>query len=339
MKLTKDSIKLTKDSIGKVVVPSGKTDIIQFDSEIPGFGLRVHAGGTAVWIFQYRIGKKLQRRMKLGSAKAISALDARKTASKLHARVILGEDVAGQKIEARTKAAETFGAILPLFLTEKKTGLKPRTFEEVERHLLKHAKPLHGLQLTGIARRTVATLLTGLAANNGPNSANSVRASLSSFFSWAMAKGQAENNPVIGTEPANTKGARDRVLDDTELALIWNSLGNDPYGDILRLLALTAARRDEIGALRWSEVNFDEAKISLPPARTKNSRPFCRTSSKRCLITSQATRLASPEPITERFMPRKKPSPSPAGPNTLGLLSVAPAVRSSRSLKGGRGDG
>jgi hypothetical protein len=253
-------MKLTKDNIAKVVVPPGKTEIIAFDDDVPGFGLRVRAGGSRQWIFQYRLGSK-QRRLSLGSAKAkaISAQDARKSASELHARVRLGEDVANQKAEARAKAAETFGAILPTFLAEKKTGLKPRTYEEVERHLLKHAKPLHGLQLTGIARRTVATLLTGLAANNGPNLANSVRASLSSFFSWAMAKGQAEANPIIGTEPADTKGARDRVLADAELAAIWAALGDDPYGDIVKLLALTGQRRDEIGGLRWSEVDLDQA--------------------------------------------------------------------------------
>src|SRR5215472_5426144 len=63
------------------------------------------------------------------------------------------------------------------------------------------------------------------------------------------------------------------MLPDDELRLIWNSLGNDPYGDILKLLALTAQRRDEIGSLRWSEIDFDKAVIALPPERTKNSRP------------------------------------------------------------------
>jgi len=265
-------MKFTKNNWGTVTVPSGKSEVITFEDGLPGFGLRVRSGGSAVWIFQYRLGSK-QRRIALGKASAIDPKDARESASKLYARMKLGDDPASQKTEARAKAAETLGAILPLFLAEKKTGLKPRTYEEVERHLLKHAKPLHGLQLTAIARRTVATLLTGLAANNGPNLANSVRASLSSFFAWAMAKGQAEANPIIGTEPADTKGARDRVLADDELRLIWNALGDDPYGDILKLLALTGQRRDEIGGLRWSEVDLDQALIALPAERTKNSRP------------------------------------------------------------------
>jgi integrase len=129
------------------------------------------------------------------------------------------------------------------------------------------------MQLTAIDRRTVATLLTELAANNGPGLANSVRASLSAFFSWAMREGLADANPVIGTNRAVTKGARDRVLTDDELRLIWNTLSISTYGDIVRLLALTGQRRDEIGSLRWQEIDFDKAVISLPPERTKNSRP------------------------------------------------------------------
>ena len=265
-------MRLTKIKIAKVAVPSGKNEIIKFDDDVPGFGLRVRAGGSATWIFQYRQGSK-QRRLSLGSASAITAQNARERASELHARVRLGEDPAGQKIESRTRAAETLGSVLRPYLLVKKSELKPRTYEEVERHLLQHSKRLHGLQLTAIDRRTVAALLTTLAANSGPNLANSVRASLSSFFGWAMREGLAEANPMIGTNKAAVNASRDRVLSDDELRLIWDALGNDPYGDIVRLLALTGQRRDEIGSLRWREVDFDKSLIALPPERTKNSRP------------------------------------------------------------------
>ena len=264
-------MKLTKINIAKVVVPSGKSEIIEFDDSVPGFGLRVRAGGSATWIFQYRQGSK-QRRLSLGSASAITAQNARERATELHARVRLGQDPAGEKIESRTRAAETLGSVLRPYLLVKKSELKPRTYEEVERHLLMHAKRLHGLQLNAIDRRTVAALLTDLAAN-GPNLANSVRASLSSLFGWAMREGLAEANPMIGTNKAAVNASRDRVLTDDELRSIWAALGNDPYGDIVRLLALTGQRRNEVGGLRWSEVNLDKALISLPAERTKNSRP------------------------------------------------------------------
>src|SRR5262249_38680865 len=129
-------MRLTKINISKVVVPSGKSEIIEFDDDVPGFGLRVRAGGSAIWIFQYRQGSK-QRRLSLGSAAAITAQNARERAS-LHARVRLGEDPAGQKIESRTRAVETLGSILRPFLLVKKAALKPRSYVEVERHLLLH---------------------------------------------------------------------------------------------------------------------------------------------------------------------------------------------------------
>jgi integrase len=264
-------MKLTQRNIGTVTVPSGKSEHIEFDDDISGFGLRVRIGGSATFIFQYRLGDR-QRRLSLGSASAIGAKDAREQASKLYARVKLGQDPAGEKAEARTKAAETFGAILKPYLQRKKNELKRRTFVEVERHLLVHAKRLHGMALDSIDRRTIANLLSHLVATSGPSAANSVRSSLSSLFSWSMREGLAEANPVVGTGKANTSGSRDRVLSDDELRLIWAALGDDAHSDILRLLALTAQRRDEIGSLKWGEIDFDRDVISLPASRTKNNR-------------------------------------------------------------------
>src|SRR5262249_26989347 len=265
-------MKLTKANIAKVAIPRGKSEIIEFDDDVPGFGLRVRAGGSAGWIFQYRIGSK-QRRISLGSASAITAQNARERASELHARVRLGEDPAGQKIESRTRAVETFGSVVRPFLLHKKAALKPRTYVEVERHLMADAKRLHGLQIDAIDRRTVATLLAELANGRSSTVANHVRASLSAFFSWAMREGLAEANPVVGTNRAVASASRDRVLNDHELRSIWNALGGDDYGNIVRLLALTGQRRDEIGSLRWQEVDFDKAVIALPPERTKNGKP------------------------------------------------------------------
>jgi integrase len=262
-------MKLTKVNIARVTVPRGKSETIEFDDDVPGFGLRVRVGGSATWIFQYRQGTK-QRRISLGSASAISAQNARERASQLHARVRLGQDPAGQKIESRARAVETFGSVLRPFLLHKKAALKPRTYVEVERHLLVNAKRLHGLQVDAIDRRTVAALLAELATGKSSTVANHVRASLSAFFSWSMRQGLGEANPVIGTGRAVANSSRDRVLTDDELRSIWAALGNDHYGDIVRLLALTGQRRDEIGSLRWHEVDFDKAVIALPVERTKN---------------------------------------------------------------------
>ena len=58
-------MKFTKASIARITVPAGRSELIVFDEDMPGFGLRLRAGGTAVWIAQYRVGAK-QRRVTLG---------------------------------------------------------------------------------------------------------------------------------------------------------------------------------------------------------------------------------------------------------------------------------
>ena len=124
-----------------------------------------------------------------------------------------------------------------------------------------------------IDQRSIAALITTLAADSGPTEANHVRASLSAFFGWAMREGLAAANPVMNTNKAAENGGRERVLSADELRAIWNAVGDGDYGIIVQLLLLTGQRRDEIGGLRRSEIDLDKAVISLPSERTKNKRP------------------------------------------------------------------
>ena len=75
-----------------------------------------------------------------------------------------------------------------------------------------------------------------------------------------------------GRRQAPTKaGKRERVLSDDELVKVWQAAGGDAYGDIVKLLVLTGARREEITQLRWDEI--DGAVINLPGERTKTGEP------------------------------------------------------------------
>jgi integrase len=193
----------------------------------------------------------------------------------LLARVRLGEDPLALKHEAAAHASETFGAQLPRYLVFKRASLRPRSYDQVERHLLVHAKALHNRPLASLAgdRRGVAIVLANVAEASGPFVANMVRSSLSACCSWLMREGLLDANPIIATNRAPQPGARTRVLNDAELKAIWNALGDDRYGAIVKLLMLTGLRRNEIGALRWAEVDFDQELIRLPAERCKNKRP------------------------------------------------------------------
>jgi integrase len=263
-------MKLTATAVKTAQIEWGKSEAIFFDDDIPGFGLRLREGGSRSFIFQYKQGAK-HRRMALGKATPDTIGDARKTAAKLHARVKLGEDPASDKAEARAKAAHTFLAATQEYLGGKREQLRPRTYPDLERHLLKHSRSLHELQLAKITRADIATAVAAVSKNAGAVTANRVRTSLSGFFTWAMQQGVAETNPVIGTM-RNEERSRDRVLTPAELRLIWSELGDDDFGSIIKLLALTGQRAAEIAGLSWSEIADDDT-IIMAGERTKNHRP------------------------------------------------------------------
>jgi integrase len=265
-------MKLSRTTIPGLALPAGKSDVIFFDDEIAGFGLRIRAGGKKTWVVQFRFGTK-QRRVTLGDVKKLDADKARAAARNRLAQVTLGNDPAKAKHEARARAAETLGAIADRYLAHKEPVLRPKTFKDTKRYLKQHWRPLHQLPIHEIKLRDVATSLGEIASDHGPISAARARVALSGFFTWAMREGLAEANLVIGTNKPAEPQSRDRVLTDVELREIWTACRDDDHGRIVRLLMLTGQRREEVGGLRSSELDLEHGLWKLPGARTKNRRP------------------------------------------------------------------
>ena len=80
-------------------------------------------------------------------------------------------------------------------------------------------------------------------------------------------------NPVTALPKPGDETRRDRVLNDAELIAVWNAAKKIgyPYGQATQLLILTGARRQEIAALKWCEI--EDGAIHLCGARTKNGEP------------------------------------------------------------------
>ena len=260
--------KLTKATVAALTLPRRKSELLVFSSDLPGFGVRLRAGGSKTWIFQYKLGNK-HRRITLGRVSALEPAAAREQANQLHAQVRLGQDPAGAKAESRAHADETFGACVQLFLAWQRGRVK--AFRDVERHLVRNLAALHNLPLAKIDQRTIAAQLARISARGSPIQANRTRASLSKFFNWACGEGLTENNPAAFCN-RNPEQSRDRVLSREETKRLWAALPDNDYGDIVKLLVLTGQRASEISDLKWSEIDRERGLISLPPSRTKNRR-------------------------------------------------------------------
>jgi integrase len=213
--------------------------------------------------------------LSLGSVEALDAIQARKGAKEAIARVQLGHDPQLEKKEARAPkvSAITLGGAVDQYLHHAERRLKASTYYGVKLHLKTHWAPLLTSELRSVERRHVAAELNRIATSSGQYGAKRSRAALSAFFSWAIGEGIAEMNPVVGTNKAIDEQARDRVLSDAELALVWHAAGFGDYGRIVRLLILTGQRREEVGGMLWSEIDLAKAMWSIGRDRTKNGLP------------------------------------------------------------------
>ena len=265
-------MRLTKPIVNGLKIPDGKAEIIVFDDQLPGFGVRLRAGGKRTWIAQYRVGTK-QRRVTLGTVEALDPDKARRCARDVIARVQLGGDPQVEKHTARAWAQDTVGSIVHKYLSSyAERNLSAKTLVEVRRNLTSHWKPLHEAAAHSLRRSAVAGRLAEIATENGPYAANRARAYLAAMFSWAIEQGLVDDNPVAGTGRITKEVSRDRILSDAELALIWQHSGAGDYGSIIRLLILTGQRREEVAAMLWSEVDLAAGVWTISAERTKNKR-------------------------------------------------------------------
>jgi integrase len=265
-------VKLTAATVDKLELPPGEADRIFFDESLKGFGLRFRSGGKRTWIVQYRLGSK-QRRVIIGTFETHDAPAARKLAKNMLASVQQGGDPQVEKAERRAEAAETLGSIVDSYLKRHAAKrLKAGTFIDVERYLRRHWASLSETPARKITRANVATRLADIAEKSGGYAANRARAALNALYTWAIAEGVADANPVVGTRKAVDEIARDRVLTDAELAVVWNEAGEGDFGAIVRLLILTGQRREEVAAMTWDEVDLGGATWRIGGDRTKNAR-------------------------------------------------------------------
>jgi integrase len=236
---------------------------IIWDTTIVGLGARRQTRGT-FYVVRARVDGK-QRMKSLGRHGHLTVEQARKLA-----QAALGQLAQGDDPFASEAHGGTFSDLSSRFLDRQRSRLRPKTLVEITRHL-RQAAALGPKPVVDITRRDIAECLASVEAESGPYARNRLRSTLSSFFTFAIAEGLVDLNPVAATAKAN-EASRERVLTDAEIAQVWRALPANDYGDVVRLLLLTGQRREEIASLRWSEVDLDARVITLPAERCKNGR-------------------------------------------------------------------
>jgi len=114
--------KITKRTID-AIVPPASGEINLWDSEVPGFGLRVRYTGSRVYVVEYRNRAQRKRRVTLGPHGRLTVDQARNLARQVLAAVARGEDPAEERQESRS--APSFDELANRYL-EQHAALKKK---------------------------------------------------------------------------------------------------------------------------------------------------------------------------------------------------------------------
>jgi len=273
-------VKLTEEAIDALACEPGQKDRLVFDDALPGLAVRVTAQGRKFFLAQYTVASQ-RRRVPIGRWGAITLKAARAAARGILGDVAKGQDVAAvrtakrEHVKAEAAADKlTLDALLTqwsdLALAQRKASYRKEAVRAV-----RMAFPGHlGRRADALTREDAVAALDAMVRAGKVAMPGRTAAYGRACYVWAAKRGTVSSNPFVALPIPSGNVSRDRVLTDAEVALIWQAAGTlgYPFGPLVRLLLLTAQRREEVAGMRWSELSEDRATWTIPKERAKNGK-------------------------------------------------------------------
>lgn len=267
--------KLTK-TIVESEAPGPKRKLL-WDSQLPGFGVRIFPSGTRRYIVKYRTGSggesAQQRWYVIGTHGVLTVDQARDIAKQVLGAVADGKDPQGMKLTFREAPKMT--ALWERFESDHLSKRKPSTIRCYEQIWRVHVKPkLGSKKVMDVSRDDVYRVHRGIKARY---QANRAVAMLSKMFNLAERWGMRHDNtnPCRHVEK-HKEVQRTRFLNKEEIGRLGEALREGLMAQTetphmvaaIQLLLLTGARVNEIIGAKWEWVDWDRRVINLPDSKT-----------------------------------------------------------------------
>ncbi len=265
------SIKFSKTIIRDLPpAPAGKRMEYR-DTVQPGLRLRVTDTGSKTYSVYVRVKGGDLERVTLGSADKLTPENARTEAKQIVAKMATGHSF---KAAGRTARGEIdFNGLFALYI--KGNAMRPRSKAEFEGLHRRHiADSIGKLKLTAVTHKSIMAVHAGL--SHIPTTANRTVSLIKAVFNWAR-----EHELWDGTNPAervkkNRETSRQRYIQPTELSLFFEALAEteQPARDFFMLALLTGARRSNVLAMRWADIDLNECVWRITAEDAKAGEPM-----------------------------------------------------------------
>lgn len=268
--------KLKRRTISRRTVERLKVekDTVYWDRTLSGFGVRVYATGSKVYVVQTRSGGR-SNRVTIGRHGVITAEQARQRAALIIARIKSGKTAVAAP--ERKGNALTVAELSERYLKEHMdVRCKPSTGERVRSTLRTHVIPEFGdCPIDALEPEKIWALRNRLHAT--PGAANKALNTLSAMLTLAETWGLVPegNNPCPQVARYKVR-RRERFLTQAEFSRLGRVLSeaeargevSDRSAAAIRLLMLTGCRCGEILRLRWDEVDLERRELRLRDSKT-----------------------------------------------------------------------
>lgn len=259
----------TKAAIESLPLPQ-KGWAYHYDLKVQGLGIGIGSTEKKSFIFYRKINGKPER-ITLGRYPDLTIEQARGKASELNSDIANGLNPS--EIKRGRKAELTFAELFNEYL-ERHSKQHKKTWREDEEKYKNHiVKAFGNKKLSLIDKSAIAYLHNSITKNGYPTAANRVMALISSVFGWAVSVGLCESNPALSIR-RNKESSRDRFIQGDELPRFFHAVAkeeNETIRDYVLMSLLTGARRSNVLAMRWQDINFDRAEWRIE--ETKNGTP------------------------------------------------------------------
>jgi len=241
-----------------------------YDLKVQGLGIGVGSTGKKSFILYRKINGKPER-ITLGRYPDLSIERARGKASELNADIAEGKNPIDRLRAAKQEI--TLGDLFQEYM-ERRAGFNRRPDKPKATYRL-YLSDWNNRKLSAITHEEVDRLHKKIGRNKGQVTANITLKLLHVMFNkaineWRIWKGE---NPAHGIAKFPEQ-SRDRFLQSDELPRFFQAVAdeeNETIRDYVLLSLLTGARRSNVLAMRWQDINFARAEWRI--SMTKNGTP------------------------------------------------------------------
>lgn len=268
--MSDNKFNFVKAALDALPTPAAGKRTYYYDTKLRGLGISITGNGTKSFIV-YRWVSGKPERVTLGRYPDLSIEQARRKAEEVNATIAQGENPNDKRRADR--AEMTLAALFQEYL-ERYAKQHKRTWDEDESQFNRHLTHWHQRKLSAIKKTDIQKLHHDIGRDKGHYAANRLLALLSTLFNKAIEFGVWDkSNPATGIKKFREQ-SRDRFLQADELPRFFQALAmetNDAIRDYIILALLTGARRSNVLAMRWEQLDFERQEWRIP--RTKNETP------------------------------------------------------------------